>query len=75
MTTKAKAKADDEAPEAVSEEQSAEAEQAPLCRKPHYLPVLAYVTCQKPAPDPDRPPGTPEHEHRHEDGDALYIWR
>jgi hypothetical protein len=75
VTARAKAKADDETPEVASEAPPAEAEQAPPCGKPHFLPVLDHVTCQEPAPDPDRPPGTPEHEHRHQDGDALYVWQ
>jgi hypothetical protein len=72
MTTKPKAKVDDETPD---ETQPAEAEQAPPCGRPHHLPVLAHITCTEPAPDPDRPPGTPDHEHRYQDGDALYLWR
>lgn len=74
MTTRSKTKADDEAPEAVSETQAADPEAVPLCGKPHYLPALAHITCTGPAPDPDLPPGTPEHEHRHQDGDTLYVW-
>ncbi|MFF7982294.1 hypothetical protein ACFZDK_24720 [Streptomyces sp. NPDC007901] len=75
MTSRTKAKAEDEAPQASSEAQPAEAEQPPLCGKPHFLPALVHITCQEPAPDPDLPPGTPEHEHRHQDGDALYVWQ
>lgn len=75
MTTRTKAKADDEAPEAASEAPPAEAEQAPLCGKPHFLPVLAHLTCTEAAPDPDRLPGTPDHLHRYQDGDALYEWQ
>ena len=81
MTSRTKAQAgEDEAPateQAAGEaqpEQQPEAD-APLCGKPHHLPMLAgHVTCQRPAEDPDREPGTPEHEHRHEDGDAIYTW-
>jgi hypothetical protein len=69
MTTKPKAKADEAA------EEPAKVEEAkPLCGVPHFLPMLAHVTCTEPAPDPDLPPGTPEHEHRHQDGDAIYVW-
>jgi hypothetical protein len=51
-------------------------EEQPLCGKPHHLPALAgHITCTEPAPDLDLPPGSPEHEHRHQDGDALYVWR
>ncbi|WP_369167790.1 hypothetical protein AB5J49_07955 [Streptomyces sp. R28] len=74
MTTKAKSKADEEQAEATEEPTKVE-EEAPLCGAPHYLPMLAHVTCTEPAADPDLPPGTPEHEHRHEDGDAVYVWR
>ncbi|MEU1497003.1 hypothetical protein [Streptomyces sp. NPDC005732] len=75
MSTRAKAKPDDETPETPSE-QPAEAEQQEqqLCGKPHFLPALTHVTCTQPAPDPDLPPGTPDHQHQHQDGDALYIW-
>jgi hypothetical protein len=69
MTTKPKAKADEE-----PEEEPAKVEAVPACGKVHFLPALAHVTCTEPAPDPDRPPGTPEHEHRHEDGDLIYVW-
>lgn len=71
MTTKPKAKADD----AGADEPAKVTEEAPRCGAPHFLPMLAHVTCTRPAPDPDLPPGTPEHEHRHQDGDALYTWR
>lgn len=74
MTTRTKAQpGEDEAPATDTAEQQAEV-QAPLCGKPHHLPLLAHVTCQLPAPDPDRAPGTPEHQHRHQDGDTLYVW-
>lgn len=73
MTTKTKATAGDEG---VTAEEPAKAEEkAPLCGAPHFLPMLAHVTCTEPAADPDLPPGTPEHEHRHQDGDAIYLWR
>jgi len=74
MTTKAKAKSDEDSAEAADEQARAE-DKAPLCGTPHFLPMLAHLTCTEPAPDPDRPPGTPEHEHRHQDGDAIYVWR
>ena len=71
MTTKAKAKDEGE-----TAEEPAKAEETPLCGKPHFLPTLAHLnlTCTEPAPDPDRPPGTPDHQHRHQDGDAIYTW-
>lgn len=73
MTTKPKAKADEAgADEPAKVEADAE---APKCGVPHFLPTLAHLTCTEPAPDPDLPPGTPEHEHRHQDGDAIYTWR
>jgi hypothetical protein len=81
MTTKAK-------PEPAVDEQ-AEVEQAvqpepkvdeqtvvegPLCGAPHALPLLAgRVTCQLDAQDLE--PGDAGHEHRYQDGDALYTWR
>lgn len=74
MTMKAKAKTDEDTAE-VAEEQTRAEEAKPLCGTPHFLPMLAHLTCTEPAPDPDRPPGSPEHEHRHEDGDAIYLWR
>jgi hypothetical protein len=69
MTTKSKATTDSEAAG-----EPAKVEETPLCGVPHFLPALAHVTCTGPAPDPDRLPGTPEHEHRHQDGDAIYTW-
>jgi hypothetical protein len=75
VTARSKAKDDGEAPEATSEAQQAGAEEAPKCGVPHFLPTLAHLTCTEPAPDPDRPPGTPDHQHRYQDGDALYVWR
>ncbi|MGW0626439.1 hypothetical protein [Streptomyces sp. NPDC002758] len=71
MTTKAKAQAETEP----TEEPAKAKEATPLCGAPHFLPMLAHLTCTEPAPDPDRPPGTPEHEHRHQDGDAIYTWQ
>ncbi|MFJ4932323.1 hypothetical protein ACIP8U_00430 [Streptomyces pseudovenezuelae] len=73
MTT-AKPKAD--AAEATVEPASDEEPKAevPRCGAPHFLPALAHITCQRDAPDPDLPPGSPEHEHRHQDGDAIYVW-
>jgi hypothetical protein len=71
--SRAKAKADDESTEVTSEPQPTEVKQQ-LCGKPHFLPALTHVTCTQLAPDPDLPPGTPDHQHQHLDGDALYIW-
>jgi hypothetical protein len=80
VTTKAK-------PEPTVDEQ-AEAEQAvqpepaaveqtvvegPRCGAPHFLPVLAgHVACQLDAQYLE--PGEAGHEHRYQDGDALYTW-
>jgi hypothetical protein len=73
-TAKAKATADEEPTEAAQEAESVK--ETPFCGKPHHLPALAqHITCTEPAPDPDLPPGAPEHEHRHQDGDAIYVWR
>jgi hypothetical protein len=71
MTTKPKAKTDGEG----ADEPAKVEEEAPRCGAPHFLPALAHLACAEPAPDPDLPPGTPEHEHRHQDGDAIYTWR
>jgi hypothetical protein len=79
-----KAKADDEtttgtAAQAGTAAQTRPAtadEALPVCGAPHFLPVLAaQVTCTEPPDDPDLPPGRPGHEHRRQDGDALYTWR
>ncbi|MEV6696238.1 hypothetical protein AB0M68_03620 [Streptomyces sp. NPDC051453] len=70
MTTKAKGKADDE----TAAEPAKVEEQAPRCGAPHYLPALAHIHCAEPAQDPDRAPGTPDHQHRHQDGEAIYTW-
>jgi hypothetical protein len=69
MTTKGKATTDSE-----TADEPAKAKERPLCGAPHFLPTLAHLTCAQPAADPDLPPGTPEHEHRHQDGDAIYTW-
>ena len=69
MTTKPKAKADED-----TIEQATPVEEVPLCGAPHFLPMLAHVTCTQPAVDPDLPPGTPDHEHRWQDGDLVYVW-
>jgi hypothetical protein len=72
VTTKSRAKQGDE-PDIQTVEEPA-AEPLPLCGKPHHLPQLALtITCAKPAEELE--PGEPEHEHRHEDGDAVYVWR
>lgn len=73
MTTKPKAKADEDSTEAEQEQVSVE--EMPRCGAPHYLPALAErIACTLPAQDPDRAPGTPDHEHRHEDGETIYVW-
>jgi hypothetical protein len=72
MTTKAKAQASEQAAEPAPVEETKSA--APTCGAPHHLPLLAHVTCQLPAQDPDREPGSPDHQHRHEDGDTIYVW-
>jgi len=70
MTTKDRAKSEGE----VAAE-PAKVEEAPRCGAPHYLPALAgSVACSEPAQDPDRAPGTPDHQHRHQDGDLIYVW-
>lgn len=75
MTAKTKGTSNEEAStEAATLEAKAE-EVAPSCGAPHFLPALAHLTCMEPAPDPDLPPGTPGHEHRYQDGDAIYTWR
>lgn len=73
MTTKPKAK-DDEGTAEATTRQATPAEATPLCGIPHALPQLSHVTCQQPAPDPDRAPGTPDHQHRWQDGDLIYVW-
>lgn len=72
MTTKAKA---DDKPAEETQSKPA-AEPVPACGKPHYLPMLAKqgIACQLDA-ELDLAPGEPEHQHRHQDGDALYNWR
>ena len=73
MTTKPKAKAAEDTAEGSAEQASVE--ETPRCGKPHYLPALAdRITCTEPAQDPDREPGAPDHEHRHQDGDLIYVW-
>ena len=73
MTT-AKPKAD--GVEATAEPTTAEELKAavPECGTPHFLPALAHIRCQRDAQDPDREPGSPDHQHRHQDGDTLYQW-
>jgi hypothetical protein len=76
MTAKAK-------PEPAVDEQAAQPEpkadeqtvvEGPRCGAPHFLPVLAgHVTCQLDAQELE--PGEAGHEHQHQDGDALYVWR
>lgn len=76
MTTKSRAKpeGDESGTQATEESAVVEpvAEDVPLCGKPHHLPLLAQITCAKPAEELE--PGAPEHEHRHEDGDTVYVW-
>jgi hypothetical protein len=58
-------------PELKANEQTAV---GPRCGAPHFLPALAgHVTCQLDAQELE--PGDAGHEHRHQDGDALYTWR
>ncbi|MER5653445.1 hypothetical protein ABT076_10560 [Streptomyces sp. NPDC002131] len=74
MTTRIKPIEDESTAEAEAEPAKVE-EQTPRCGAPHFLPALAgHVHCTEPAQDPDRAPGTPDHQHRHQDGDAIYLW-
>jgi hypothetical protein len=81
VTTKTKPTATDGQPATTNEARAdlglpplpAEVE-APTCGKIHPLPLLAHIACQLPPADPDEEPGTPEHEHRHQAGDAIYVW-
>jgi hypothetical protein len=75
MTTKAKPEPavveQAEAGQAVQPEPTAV--EVPLCGAPHALPLLAgHVTCQLDAQYLE--PGEAGHEHRYQDGDALYTW-
>jgi hypothetical protein len=74
MTAKSRAKTDDEATDGQQAVREAPAkEPAPVCGKPHHLPQLAgHIACTEPAEELE--PGAPEHEHRYQDGDALYTW-
>jgi hypothetical protein len=76
VTTKPKAKTDEDTAEEPASTEEAQVEvETPRCGAPHSLPILApTITCTLPAQDPDRAPGTPDHEHRHEDGDTIYVW-
>ncbi|MEH0445438.1 hypothetical protein QA811_17700 [Streptomyces sp. B21-102] len=67
--TAAKAKAEAAEPTAAEEPKA-----VPECGAPHYLPALAHIRCQRDEQDPDRAPGTPDHQHRHQIGDTLYQW-
>ncbi|MFE9432863.1 hypothetical protein [Streptomyces sp. NPDC006640] len=70
MTMKDRTKDEGEAVEAPPK-----VEEGPRCGAPHFLPALAgHIHCTEPAQDPDRAPGTPDHQHRHQDGDAIYLW-
>ena len=56
---------------------TAKAEQDPpaLCGAVHTLPLLAHVTCQRPAYHPDEQPQGPDQgKHRARVDGALYIW-
>lgn len=75
MTVKSKAKDDAHEGESQAIGEPASAEETSVCGAPHFLPVLAHLTCTEPAPDADLPPGSPGHEHRHQDGDAIYTWQ
>lgn len=74
MTVKSKTKGDEHETAGETTEETVSAEETRLCGAPHFLPMLAHLTCTELAPDPDRPPGTPEHQHWHQDGDAIYTW-
>lgn len=74
MTVKSKTKDDEHETESETTEETASTEETRVCDAPHFLPMLTHLACTEPAPDPDRPPGAPGHQHRHQDGDAIYTW-
>ncbi|MEU9405046.1 hypothetical protein AB0E08_04960 [Streptomyces sp. NPDC048281] len=79
MTSRTKAKADDDSGSTTTEAAApseAEAEAAPaLCAAVHHLPLLAHVTCQRPAGHTDdQPQGPDQDKHRAEIDGALYVW-
>lgn len=74
MTPKGKANVDEATTDSEAAEPAKVDAEAPLCGTPHFLPALAHLTCTEPAADPDRVPGAPDHQHRHQDGDAIYTW-
>ncbi|MCX4886053.1 hypothetical protein [Streptomyces sp. NBC_00847] len=79
MTSRTKAKA----PESSGGDQEQDAaaqetvkDEAPaLCGSVHTLPLLAHVTCQRPAyHTDDQPQGPDQGKHRARVAGALYIW-
>lgn len=53
----------------------AEQEPPALCGAVHTLPLLAHVTCQRPAGHTDeQPQGSDQDKHRAQVADALYVW-
>lgn len=54
---------------------ASEQEPPALCGAVHTLPLLAHVTCQRPAGHPDEQPEGPDQDkHRARVAGALYIW-
>lgn len=53
----------------------AKGDDLPLCGVVHTLPLLAHVTCQRPAGHPDDEPKAPDQgKHVARDAGALYVW-
>ncbi|MFJ5973526.1 hypothetical protein [Streptomyces sp. NPDC093060] len=70
MTTKPKARADEQAAAPASTEV-----EAPQCGAPHQLAALAHLHCQEPAGH-DGPQGRDQalHPHRALEDGTLYVW-
>ena len=78
MTARTKAKAaesSDSSTEDTAAQDEVKEEAPALCGAVHTLPLLAHVTCQRPADHSDEQPQGPDQgKHRGRVAGALYVW-
>jgi len=79
MTSRTKAKStassDSSDQDTAAQDDTVKDEAPPLCGTVHTLPLLAHVTCQRPAGHTDdQPQGPDQGKHRTRVAGALYMW-
>lgn len=78
MTSRTKAKStasSDSSRQDAAADDTVKGDDLPTCGAVHTLPLLAHVTCQRPAGHPDDQPQAPDQgKHLARAAGALYVW-